>query len=58
MSLLNPIAMRTENPIDGMYKILSAMTKPTLRIPKAGENGMIRSTRAVRSFLKLKQKYQ
>ena len=55
MSFLNPIAIKIENPIDGMYKILSAITNPTFIIPIAGINGMIKRTRAVNRFLKFEK---
>jgi hypothetical protein len=51
-----PIATRSENPIDGMYKILSATTKPTLIMPLAGKNGTMRSETAMRTFLKILKK--
>jgi hypothetical protein len=43
--------MSKQNPIDGMYKILSAITKPTRIMPDAGKNGMINNVRAMRMSL-------
>lgn len=48
------MATRTENPIEGMYKIRSAMTKPTLMMPLAGRNGTMSRDRAIRIFLENK----
>lgn len=51
IKLFNPIATRSENPIDEMYKILSAMTKPSFMIPVAGKKGTTISVNAIRIFL-------
>ena len=50
--LRKPMATRSENPIDGMYKIRSAMTNPTLMMPHAGKNGTTIKDSAMRIFLK------
>lgn len=50
-SFWKPMAMRMQKPMDGMYKIRSAITKPTFMKPRAGVNGMTRRTSDDRSFL-------
>lgn len=52
--LHSPMATRRENPIEGMYKILSAITNPSLMMPMAGRNGTIISENAMRIFLQKK----
>lgn len=40
-------------PIDGMYKIRSAITKPNLIMPVAGKNGIIKKLIAMQTLLKI-----
>lgn len=36
-----------QKPIDGMYRTLSAITKPNLINPDAGRNGIMRKIKAI-----------
>ena len=52
-SLPTPTVTMIQNPADGKYRTLSAITKPTRKNRLvAGRNGMIRKAKAIVMFLK------